>query len=138
MTNAVFTPFPKIARLNREIVVSEKIDGTNACVQVLEDGTVLAQSRTRFITPENDNYGFARWVRENEDELRAGLGFGTHFGEWWGRGIQRGYGVDDKRFSLFNTQRWTDDALRPACCGVVPVLYAGLFDEKVINACISA
>jgi hypothetical protein len=41
-------------------------------------------------------------------------------GEWYGRGIQRGYGLPDKRFALFNTARWTDE--RPACCDVVPVL----------------
>ena len=32
-----FVPFPKIARLHREVVISEKIDGTNASVTVLED-----------------------------------------------------------------------------------------------------
>ena len=47
MTLPVFVPFPKITRLNREIVVTEKIDGTNASVHVLEDGTVLAASRNR-------------------------------------------------------------------------------------------
>ena len=31
---------------------------------------------------------------------------GRHFGEWWGSGIQRGYGLDEKTFSLFNAYRW--------------------------------
>lgn len=83
---------------------------------------LLAQSRTQFIIPGKDNYAFAKWVSENVDEL-AKLGPGAHFGEWWGYGIQRGYGAPEKRFSLFNYQRWGDGKQeRPACCGVVPFL----------------
>lgn len=122
-----FIPFPKIARLNREVVVTEKIDGTNASVYVGDDfATVLAGSRTKWITPEADNFGFARWVKEHEDELRVGLGPGTHYGEWWGAGIQRRYGLSEKRFSLFNVARWGDDAVRPKCCHVVPELSRGI------------
>jgi len=122
-----FTPFPKIARLNRECIVTEKIDGTNASVLVGEDGSVSAGSRTRWITPADDNHGFARWVAEHSEELRK-LGAGLHYGEWWGSGIQRGYGLTkgEKRFSLFNVSRWADDAIRPACCHVVPELARGL------------
>lgn len=104
-----FTPFPKIARLEKTCVITEKLDGTNAAVVVTEEGEVYAQSRTRVITPENDNFGFAAWVADHADDLRYGLGEGVHFGEWWGQGIQRGYGLDEKRFSLFNTGRWTSD-----------------------------
>ena len=121
-----FVAFPKIARLNRDIVVTEKLDGTNACVHVTEDGQIVAGSRTRWLTVEKDNFGFARWVAENKDELLK-LGVGTHFGEWFGSGIQRGYGLKEKRFYLFNTNRWNDDAVRPVCCGVVPTLYFGSF-----------
>lgn len=119
-----FNEFPKIARLNREVIVSEKIDGTNAAVVIDEDGNISAQSRTRLITVADDNYGFARWVSENSTELMK-LGKGHHFGEWWGSGIQRNYGLDEKRFSLFNVSRWGDEAVRPACCHVVPVIYRG-------------
>ena len=129
--------FPKIPRFNREIIITEKIDGTNAVIHIDEDGLVLAGSRKRWITPENDNFGFAAWVQEHEDELQE-LGPGFHYGEWWGYGIQRGYGLDHKRFSLFNVQRWRsshsiieyplnellpDRVLAPYCCHVVPVLY---------------
>jgi len=69
----------------------------------------------------------------HEEELRVGLGFGQHFGEWWGAGIQRTYGLSEKRFSLFNATRWTDD-VRPACCHVVPVLYTGMTDTAKIDA----
>lgn len=134
MNEILFEGFPKIARLNRDCVVTEKIDGTNAQVIVDVLGMrVLAASRTRLITPEDDNFGFARWVKENEAELFK-LGDGRHFGEWWGQGIQRKYGQDRKRFSLFNVARWSET--RPACCDVVPVLYRGPFDQARINGCL--
>jgi hypothetical protein len=128
-----FKEFPKIARLNREVIVTEKIDGTNAAVIVTEDGQVAAQSRSRIITIADDNFGFARWVLENSTEL-AKLGPGHHFGEWWGQGIQRGYGLTEKRFSLFNTSRWSDPAARPACCHVVPVIAHGAAKDSFDTA----
>ncbi len=127
-----FRGFPKMARLSRDIIVTEKIDGTNAQILISEDGAILAGSRNRFLTLEEDNYGFARWVYENSSELIK-LGVGRHFGEWWGKGIQRNYGLQERRFSLFNTEKWSDDLVRPSCCGVVPVLYRGVFDTNAIN-----
>jgi hypothetical protein len=102
-----FIAFPKIARLRREIIVTEKIDGTNSCIFIGEDGEFLMGSRNRWITPESDNYGFAKWAMAHKEEL-MGLGHGRHYGEWWGAGCQRGYGLtnNDKRFSLFNVIRW--------------------------------
>lgn len=124
MTTTEFKEFPKIPRLNRTVIVTEKIDGTNACVVVseaptFEERVVTAQSRNRVITTDDDNYGFAAWVKANEATLRQ-LGPGHHFGEWWGLGINRGYGLSEKRFSLFNTKRWWET--RPACCHVVPII----------------
>ncbi len=136
-----FIQFPKIARFSREVIVTEKIDGTNAQVFIRElpddqemptdtpivavrGGHLLyAGSRSRWITPKEDNHGWARWVAENADEL-VKLGPGNHFGEWWGSGIQRGYGLPkgEKRFSLFNVARWEHNPERPACCHVVPVI----------------
>ena len=121
-----FKEFPKMARLSREVIITEKLDGTNAQIAISDDGQMIFGSRTRWITPDDDNHGFARWANENRDELMK-LGPGRHFGEWWGCGIQRKYGVQDKRFSLFNVSRWEDDAVRPDCCLVVPVLYRGDF-----------
>ena len=126
-----FVGFSKIARLSREVVITEKIDGTNGCIFIGEDGEFLVGSRSRWITPENDNHGFARWVYDHKNELMS-LGPGRHFGEWWGSGIQRGYGLPkgEKRFSLFNVKRWKEE--RPSCCYVVPVLYQGEFDTGTI------
>lgn len=121
-----FREFQKIPRLNRPVIVTEKLDGTNACVVISDDAQVAAQSRSRIITPTEDNHGFARWVEAHREELLT-LGPGYHYGEWWGLGIQRGYGLAEKRFSLFNVSRWSDaGGLRPACCHVVPVVAEGI------------
>jgi hypothetical protein len=121
-----------MARLSRECIITEKIDGTNAQIFIADDcETMLVGSRTRWITPEADNFGFARWCAEHRDSLLT-LGPGRHYGEWWGQGIQRRYGIDEKRFSLFNVSRWNDET-RPECCHVVPTLYRGTFG---INAAI--
>lgn len=121
-----FKGFPSISRLIRPVVVTEKLDGTNGIVFVSDDGvTVRAGSRNRWITPEADNYGFAQWVADHAEELRA-LGPGYHYGEWWGAGIARRYKEAKKRWSLFNVGRWApggaDADKLPACCSVVPVL----------------
>lgn len=129
MSDMEFVSFQSIPRLSREVIITEKIDGTNAQVFVAGTGRIYAGSRTRWLTPDNDNFGFAAWVKEHENELRA-LGPGHHFGEWWGKGIQRGYGLDERRFSLFNVSRWSDEAgQRPPICHVVPVLMRAVFTE---------
>lgn len=124
--------FGKIARLSRECTITEKIDGTNGLIRITEKGEILVGSRTRWITPEDDNYGFARWVYDNGTEL-LNLGEGDHYGEWWGSGIRKRYANQPKTFSLFNTKRWCDDAVRPKCCSVVPVLYKGVFSVEAVN-----
>ena len=122
------------------MVVTEKIDGTNAQIYICKseecstpeyildqrDGLVLlAGSRTRFLTPAADNFGFAAWVSQNTECLFK-LGEGRHFGEWWGKGVQRGYGIEGRKFSLFNVSKWNEET-KPECCSVVPTLYTGLF-----------
>ena len=178
-----FRSFGKIARLSREVIVTEKIDGTNAQILIVKSSErmervrkggispvaifhgdsedpeavdVYAGSRNRWLTCENDNFGFAGWVARNAEELKK-LGVGRHYGEWWGQGIQRNYGLKEKRFSLFNRSRWasvtqdpivpgvfmTPDAngLLPAeqkfqhvgCCHVVPTIWRGDFDTQDID-----
>lgn len=151
-----FLEFPKIARLSRECIITEKIDGTNAQICITEDGQFLVGSRNRWITPEQDNFGFAAWAAAHREELMT-LGVGRHFGEWWGSGIGRSYGLakGEKRFSLFNVSRWclhdqaperiptTDPRIEkyqealPACCGLVPVLYRGLFTTEACETALS-
>jgi len=131
-----FIEFPKMPRLYRECIITEKLDGTNASVCITDDGQFLTGSRSRWITPEDDNYGFSKWAHAHKEELLK-LGAGKHFGEWWGGGIQRKYGLagDDKRFSLFNILRWSGDDKDklPRCVGLVPVLYQGPFSTLIVD-----
>src|SRR5690606_40023600 len=75
----------------------------------LHDALPISQSRKRLITPTADNFGFARWAFERAEILAPSLGEGLHYGEWWGKGIQRGYGMDTRVFSLFDTSRWSGE-----------------------------
>lgn len=131
-----FTGFPKIPRLSRPIVVTEKIDGTNGQIFIDENKNMFVGSRKRWISIGDDNYGFAAWAEKNKEELIEILGPGRHFGEWWGNGINRGYGLPkgEKRFSLFNVSKWGDGKPKPSCCYVVPVLgFCKTFDTDFIN-----
>lgn len=124
-----FISFNKIHRFNREIIITEKIDGTNAQIFIDDNcEDIYAASRNRWITPSDDNFGFAGWVEQNKKELLK-LGPGRHFGEWWGKGIGRSYGLNHRKFSLFNTSRWNAINI-PECCSVVPLLYKGLMLES--------
>jgi hypothetical protein len=158
-----FQAWPKIPRLNRNCIATEKIDGTNAAVVIEKVGrgwpkhefelaridlegddpselAVFAQARKRLLNTNeaggkgSDNFAFAAWVKENALDLAAVLGEGRHFGEWWGAGIQRAYGLTEgeRHFSLFNSGRWHDqqangcgESVAPDCCSVVPVLAQG-------------
>jgi hypothetical protein len=154
-----FHKFDKIPRFRRDIIITEKIDGTNGCILVVEksliedwqlplwpfmdtdtDCKLLVGSRKRWLdaTKQGDNYGFRKWVGANRDELVT-LGPGRHYGEWWGAGIQRRYGLvdNDKRFSLFNTARWGDHNPAPTCCSVVPVLMTGPMSGSTIGVALS-
>lgn len=156
MAKSEFVGFPKMGRLRRECLITEKIDGTNAQICITEDNQFLIGTKSQWITPDQDNHGFAQWATAHREEL-LGLGIGRHFGEWWGNGIQRGYGLPngEKRWSLFNVSRWclaSDTPQRiptadpriekyqerlPACCGLVPVLWRGLFSTDACEAAIA-
>lgn len=159
----IFESFPKIPRYSRDCIITEKIDGTNAQVLIVDKTEggysgpfvweddfigIAAGSRNKWLTVESDNHAFAKWVAENGEELLK-LGYGRHFGEWWGRGIQRGYGINEKRFSLFNVTKWNPVYFEmfkvrawersnkkelcpvykepPKCCHVVPPIASGEF-----------
>ena len=136
MSDFEFEGFPKIARWSREIIITEKLDGTNAQV-IIEGDKIGAGSRNRLITPEDDNYGFARWVQENRETLIKDLGDGRHFGEWFGLGIQRTYDMKVKQFALFNTTRWKDQTFATPNLTVVPELYCDVMDANEIDICMT-
>lgn len=138
-----FKEWPKTARHFRDINVTEKIDGTNSAIHIAPDGSIQAQSRSRLIYPgkDTDNYGFAAWVAEHREELVDLLKVGTYYGEWWGNGIQRGYGLGEKRFWLFNTSladriKWNNPT--GLAIGTVPVLYHGPNDTNQIRAALES
>lgn len=131
-----FEKFPSLARFTGPVYVTEKIDGTNAQICIEDDGTFLVGSRTRWITPTKDNFGFARWAYDRQADLTKLLGPGRHYGEWWGSGIQRGYGLKDRRFSLFNVARWRDVLIgNDLGIATVPLLYVGSFDTSAFVQC---
>lgn len=148
-----FVSFGRVPRLTRDCVITEKIDGTNGQIYIekLLPNTVvpkivdyiiaehegeryllLAGSRNRWLSDHQDNFGFWHWVSANKNELLK-LGEGRHFGEWWGKGIQRGYGLDHRKFSLFNLKKWSDPEVRPTCCDIVPLLHQGVFGTDVAD-----
>jgi hypothetical protein len=124
-----FEPYGKTAHWNGECLVTEKIDGSNVFVMIHPDPALplAVGSRNRWISPgkATDNFGFAAWVAANEEAIRR-LGPGRHNGEWWGCGIGRGYGLAERRWSLFNATQWTEEELRtrglPDNVRVVPIL----------------
>lgn len=131
-----FKSFQKIPRVsNNKIIITEKIDGTNALIAINEHGDFFTGSRNRWITPEDDNYGFSRWAHENKEEL-LNLGPGYHYGEWYGLGIQRGYGLEEKRFMLFNTRRWgKHNPNTPKCCEVATVISGNINEARSYLEC---
>jgi hypothetical protein len=121
-----FQPWPKIPslatylatateedlnELNQPLTLSVKIHGTNAAFRT--DGKeIWCQSRTRIITPMNDNAGFAQWIEGHKSwildyyHMNDYCGVVTIFGEFAGRGIQKKVGVSEmeKFFYIFHGQ----------------------------------
>lgn len=128
-TMGQFRKWSSTPRAHKKRRITEKIDGTNACV-VIYDGQVKAQSRNRIITPDDDNAGFAKWVYSNAGALMDTLGFGYHYGEWFGEGIQKNpLGVEGKRFALFEATKYTTqngyELNKVDGLETVPLLFAG-------------
>jgi len=109
-----FKPFAKIRRIDDRTVdlsqarlmqITKKLDGTNACIHVHKDGnltSLFAGSRNRYITVEDDNFGFASWVLANLGTLYDELEEGYHYGEWCGPGINNGEGLEQRELFFFD------------------------------------
>lgn len=136
MSQPEFRAWPKTPRLFKNVTITEKIDGTNGALHITPDGEVYAQSRNRMLTREADNFGFAAWAYNNGSALAEILGAGTHYGEWWGYGINRAYSCSpgERYFSLFNANKW--GFLRESSpldsLSVVPVLWSGTMDTTAV------
>lgn len=96
-----------------------KLHGTNAGVSYNEESGMWAQSRENIITPEHDNAGFAFFAHSHETEfLRLFIDVANKedidmhkntisiYGEWVGKGIQKGVGISniEKSFFIFGVK----------------------------------
>lgn len=108
---------PEILQNNHVVEYKSKIklDGTNAAV-VVSNGNVFYQSRERFITPADDNMGFATWASKLENFwLEVAEKFGNDlviYGEWAGPGIQKNVAVTKlptKIFAVFAIRSLEED-----------------------------
>lgn len=79
MTNC-FKPYLHVERLNKKevenlldgtVYVTTKLDGTNSSVWADEDGYMHYGSRKREISIDDDNAGFATWMKSDNDEVIA-------------------------------------------------------------------
>lgn len=128
-----FVEYGKTPRLFRDIVITEKIDGSNCVIGIdAEDGIVRAGSRTKWLD-DADHFEFRKWCHENRDSLIEDLGTGLHRGEWFGMGMQRKYGMDHREFALFNTGKWKDVEFKTKNLRTVPILYEGVWDHFAIQ-----
>lgn len=154
-----FKAFEKITAIKKiDMCITQKIHGTNAQIVILEypenienapewmkatttetvevDGKyyfIRCGSRTRWIYPGDDNYGFAAFVDKHKEEFIRKLGVGQHFGEWAGLGVNSGEGLDHKVFVLFDHWKFPPERALPPQTVVVPVLYQGPFDLAKIE-----
>ena len=96
-----------------------KLHGTNAGVSYNAKENLWAQSRENIITPEKDNAGFAFFAHTHETEflrmffdVAAKEDIDLHkntisiYGEWAGKGIQKGVGISniEKSFFIFGVK----------------------------------
>lgn len=159
-----FKAFPKIEQFGKlNMFITQKIHGTNAQVYIKEVQTVgfaedlefeamihskcnyllevedkayalYVGSRNKWITPEDDNAGFASFVYENAEAFIRCLGPGQHFGEWVGPKINSGEGLSQKVFVLFDHWKYPPERELPPQTTVVPVLYQGKTDLSAVES----
>jgi hypothetical protein len=90
---------------NLSYIITEKLDGTNA-VLYIDKGTkeLYCGSRNHWLGHHQDNHGFWNWcnVPERKQLILECLPHNQYiYGEFIGKGIQRGYGMDHKELRLF-------------------------------------
>lgn len=82
-----------------------KLHGTNAGVKLDSDGNLECWSRTKKISVDNDNQGFAKFCETRKPVFDAMFRSRDVmlYGEWCGTGIQKGCGINelDKMFVIF-------------------------------------
>lgn len=132
-------PLPKVTAVG-----TVKIHGTNAGVSY-NGNELWAQSRSRIITPEQDNAGFASFVQDNKErflslfeqikqneEFVTGRDIITIYGEWAGENIQKRVAIADtpKSFYIFETVITSYD--HNADGTTKKIVTCSLFDEDAL------
>ena len=122
--------------LFRDVTISEKIDGTNAQVFVVAEdrgrrqpGRGLGGSlrkRTTSVSRRGSPIMLTSCASSAQDVISA---------EWYGRGIQRRYGLQDRRFALFNSCTDGPRSARRAAA-IVPVLTTRTMGADVVSECL--
>lgn len=123
-----------------KIIITEKIDGTNAHILIGPDDTFKTFSRTREITPEDDNYGFAKWAYSRKETLIQVFSKEGEevriYGEWYGPGIapKCAYNITEPRFALFSAplDRAGDFSILHRV-DIVPTLYTGEYSKDIVD-----
>lgn len=148
MTEQTFYPFPSIGQFRNIVHDVQHIDptaklwfqgtvkvhGTQGAIVIEPDGAVRYQSRSRIITPEDDNMGFAAWAEERRStftKLRREDVTAVLLGEFAGEGIQKSVAVSkaDKFFYVFAAAVY-DEKDRRFAYGMMP----NMEDDRVVLA----
>lgn len=146
-----YPSFPSIERLeNLHCVITEKIDGTNGLIEYWIDSNpnhfpycqVRFGSRNRYITTTDDNSGFANFFFSHKSRILEIIGNLEEpptqsiriYGEWFGKGIQRGYGLDQKYFMPFSSF-WAEKMIEAGIPNIKEpaILYTGKFIEAEVD-----
>lgn len=104
-----FKGFKKIPRTENMVCeITEKLDGTNGVILIKNRTLVAVGSKNRWLSAEHDlaaqkdTPGFYSWCYEPEREAwLKQLDDGYYYGEFIGKGIQRTYDLNHRRFYLF-------------------------------------
>lgn len=87
-----------------------KAHGTNAGIWN-DRGRITPLSRRNMLSIKNDNFGFAAYVFRNLDFWQSYLAEGEAlFGEWAGRGIQKGVAISNIEPSFFAFEKRFEDS----------------------------
>lgn len=83
-----------------------KLHGACAAFSIDDNDTLRTYSRTALITPNNDFCGFSQWVETHRERLLALHRPGVNiivYGEWAGKGIQKGVAASqvERFFAVF-------------------------------------
>ena len=144
MSTTNYSSFPSIERLeNIYCIISEKIDGTNGLIEINETN-VRFGSRNRYISFSDDNAGFANFFKDYEARFKdAAKDITTDesyplriYGEWFGCGIQRNYGLKDKLFMPFSSF-YGEKLIEYQVPNVITpnIMYTGKFSMEIVDTC---